>query len=59
MTEAFLPTLLDIRKYLNREKMIKKKKSHKIIPINKIKNANIDMGMAMSNPEIDYLSRCL
>ena len=43
----------DIRKYLNLKTI--KKQSHRIIPINKIKNANIDMGMAMSNSEIKYL----
>ena len=54
MTETFLPSLLAIKKYLN-SKQIHKKQSYKTIPINKIKNANIDMGLAMSNSEINYL----
>ena len=54
MTEAFLPSLSDIKKYLNSKKTFKKQ-SHKTIPINKIKTANINMGLAMSNSEIDYL----
>ena len=54
MTEAFLPSLSDIKKYLNSKKTYKKQ-SHKTIPLNKIKTANIDMGLAMSNSEIDYL----
>ncbi len=54
MTEAFLPSLLAIKKYLNSKKTYKKQ-SYKTIPINKIKTANIDMGLAMSDLEIDYL----
>ena len=48
MTETFLPSLLAIKKYLNPKK-IHKKLSYKTIPINKIKNANINMCLAMSN----------
>ena len=54
MTEAFLPSLSAIKKYLNSKKT-HKRQSHKTIPINKIKTANIDMGLAMSDSEIDYL----
>ena len=54
MTEAFLPSLSVIKKYLNSKK-IYKKRSYRTIPINKIKTANSDMGLAMSNSEIDYL----
>ena len=54
MTESFLSSLSCIKKYLNSKKT-HKKQTHKTIPINKIKTANIDMGLAMSNSEIDYL----
>ena len=54
MTENFLSSLSAIKKYLNSKKT-HKKLSHKTIPINKIKTINIDMGLAMSDSEIDYL----
>ena len=44
MTETFLPSLLAIKKYLNSKKT-HKKQPYKTIPINKIKNANIDLSL--------------